>query len=194
MRCCAPPLRTTKSGSRASATSSRSGRTTSSACCINILVNGVRAEFRACPLIVAKAAALATSADRQIVTLSTGEEISARLIVLANGLNVGLRDKLGMTREVLSPNHSISIGFDIVPVGRPRFEFPALTSFPDRAAERMAYVTFFPIGTTMRANLFVYRDMADPWLRQMRKEPEAALLTLQPSLRNSSAISRSRSR
>ena len=35
----------------------------------------------------------------------------------------------------------------------------------------------------MRANLFVYRDMADPWLRQMRKEPEAALLTLQPSLR-----------
>ena len=47
----------------------------------------------------------------------------------------------------------------------------------------MAYVTFFPIGTTMRANLFVYRDMADPWLRQMRKEPEAALLTLQPSLR-----------
>ena len=148
------------------------------------LVNGVRAEIpQRVPLIVAKAAALATGADRQVVTLSTGEEVSARLIVLANGLNVGLRDKLGMTREVLSPNHSISIGFDIVPVGRPRFEFPALTSFPDRVAERMAYVTFFPIGTTMRANLFVYRDMADPWLRQMRKEPEVALLTLQPSLR-----------
>ncbi len=148
------------------------------------LVNGVRAEIpQRVPLIVAKATALATSADRQIVTLSTGEEISARLIVLANGLNVGLRDKLGMTREVLSANHSISIGFDIVPVGRPRFDFPALTSFPDRVADRMAYVTFFPIGGTMRANLFVYRDMADPWLRQMRKEPEAALLTLQPSLR-----------
>jgi len=148
------------------------------------LVNGVRAEIpQRVPLVVAKAAALATGADRQVVTLSTGEEVSARLIVLANGLNVGLRDKLGMTREVLSPNHSISIGFDIIPVGRPRFDFPALTSFPDRVAERMAYVTFFPIGTTMRANLFVYRDMADPWLRQMRKEPEAALLTLQPSLR-----------
>ena len=148
------------------------------------LVNGIRAEIPQCvPLVNVKATALATSADRQVVTLSTGEEISARLIVLANGLNVGLRHTLGMTREVLSPDHSISIGFDIVPVGRPRFDFPALTSFPDRVADRMAYVTFFPIGTTMRANLFVYRDMADPWLRQMRREPEAALLTLQPSLR-----------
>jgi 2-polyprenyl-6-methoxyphenol hydroxylase-like FAD-dependent oxidoreductase len=135
------------------------------------------------PFIAAKATALATSSDRQRVTLSTGEEISARLIVLANGLNVGLRHALGMTREVLSPNHSITIGFDVKPVGRPQFEFRALTSFPERVADRMAYLTLFPIGATMRANLFVYRDMADPWLRQMRTAPEAALLTLQPSLR-----------
>ncbi len=147
------------------------------------LVNGVRAQIpERGSLIAAKATAIATSADRQRVTLSTGEEISARLIVLANGLNVGLRHTLGMAREVLSSNHSISIGFDVKPVGRPRFDFPALTSFPDRVADRMAYLTLFPIGTTMRANLFVYRDMADPWLRQMRAEPEAALLTLQPSL------------
>jgi 2-polyprenyl-6-methoxyphenol hydroxylase-like FAD-dependent oxidoreductase len=148
------------------------------------LVNGVRAQIPPrVPLVVAKATALSTSADRQVVTLSTGEEISARLVVLANGLNVGLRHGLGMTREILSADHSISIGFDIVPVGRPRFEWQALTSFPDRVADRMAYVTFFPIGDTTRANLFVYRDMSDPWLRQMRKEPEAALLALQPSLR-----------
>jgi 2-polyprenyl-6-methoxyphenol hydroxylase-like FAD-dependent oxidoreductase len=148
------------------------------------LVNGVRAQIPQCvPFIAAKATAIATGADRQRVTLSTGEEISARLIVLANGLNIGLRHTLGMTRKVLSPNHSISIGFDVKPVGRLRFDFPALTSYPDRVADRMAYVTFFPIGTTMRANLFVYRDMADPWLRQMRTEPETALLRLQPSLR-----------
>jgi hypothetical protein len=36
-----------------------------------------------------KATAIGTSADRQHVTLSTGEEISARLVVLANGLNIG---------------------------------------------------------------------------------------------------------
>ncbi len=33
----------------------------------------------------------------------------------------------------------------------------------------MAYLTLFPIGSdAMRANLFVYRDMHDPWLRQLR--------------------------
>jgi 2-polyprenyl-6-methoxyphenol hydroxylase-like FAD-dependent oxidoreductase len=37
------------------------------------------------------------------VTLSTGEEISARLIVLANGLNISLRHSLGIGREVMSP-------------------------------------------------------------------------------------------
>ena len=44
--------------------------------------------------------------------------------------------------------------------------------FPERPADRMAYVTLFPIGTAMRANLFVYRDMDDPWLRQMRDAPQ----------------------
>jgi 2-polyprenyl-6-methoxyphenol hydroxylase-like FAD-dependent oxidoreductase len=148
------------------------------------LVNGVRAEIRpSISSIQAKATAIATSPDRQRVTLSTGEEISARLIVLANGLNIGLRHTLGMTRDVVSPCHSISIGFDVKPVGRSSFGFRALTSYPERISDRMAYVTFFPIGTTMRANLFVYRDMHDPWLRQMRSTPEEALLTLQPSLR-----------
>jgi 2-polyprenyl-6-methoxyphenol hydroxylase-like FAD-dependent oxidoreductase len=46
--------------------------------------------------VEAKATALTTSADRQTVTLSNGETISARLIVLTNGLNIGLRHTLGM--------------------------------------------------------------------------------------------------
>ena len=37
----------------------------------------------------------------------------------------------------------------------------------------MAYLTLFPIGSTMRANLMVYRDMTDPWLPAFRKAPEA---------------------
>jgi 2-polyprenyl-6-methoxyphenol hydroxylase-like FAD-dependent oxidoreductase len=47
----------------------------------------------------------------------------------------------------------------------------------------MGYLALFPIGSTMRANLFVYRDMRDPWLREMRKTPEQALLALMPGLR-----------
>ncbi len=91
------------------------------------LVNGVRAEIPpTTPFIHAKAAAIATSRERQHITLSTGEEISARLVVLANGLNIGLRHTLGITRDVMSPCHSISIGFDVKPLGRPSFDFPRL--------------------------------------------------------------------
>ncbi len=112
------------------------------------LVNTIRAEIPAsAEFINAKVTAIANSPDRQMVTLSTGEQISARLVVVANGLNIGLRHALGMTREDVSPCHSITIAFDLKPVGRSHFDFPALTYYPERAADRMAYITLFPIGS-----------------------------------------------
>lgn len=147
------------------------------------LVNTVRRQILPnVDIIEAKVTAVATSADRQTVTLSTGEEISARLIVLANGLNIGLRHTLGIEREVISPCHSITIGFNVAPVGRGKFEFPALTYFTESSAAQMSYLTLFPIGSTMRANLMVYRGMDDPWLRQMRQAPEQAMHAIMPNL------------
>lgn len=132
--------------------------------------------------VTAKATAVAAGPDRQSVTLSNGEAISARLVVLANGLNIALRMSLGLTREVLSKCHSISIGFDIKPTGGRAFEFPALTYYAEQVTDRTALLTLFPIGAAMRANLFVYRDLQDPWLRAMRERPEATLHTLMPGL------------
>jgi 2-polyprenyl-6-methoxyphenol hydroxylase-like FAD-dependent oxidoreductase len=148
------------------------------------LIGAIRAEIAApAELIYAKVTDISTSAERQKLTLSNGETISARLVVLANGLSVGLRHHLGIERQVLSVSHSISIGFDMVPVGRPAFEFPALTYFSERAKERVAYVTLFPIGNRMRANLFVYREVDDPWLREMRKNPVETMNAALPRLR-----------
>ncbi len=113
---------------------------------------------------------IATSAERQSVTLASGEAISARLVVVANGLNIGLRHKLGMARRDVSKCHSIMLCFDLVPVGRASFPFPAMTYYGESADDRTAYITLFPIGTAMRANLCVYRDMDDPWLREFRNE------------------------
>jgi 2-polyprenyl-6-methoxyphenol hydroxylase-like FAD-dependent oxidoreductase len=148
------------------------------------LVNAMRAEIPArVPVICAKAAELSVSSERQRLTLSNGEELSARLIVLANGLNISLRHSVGIEREVISPCHSISIGFDIKPIVRAGFEFRSLTYYGESTALRTAYVSLFPIGPVTRANLFVYRDMDDPWLREMRRHGEEALFTVLPRLR-----------
>jgi 2-polyprenyl-6-methoxyphenol hydroxylase-like FAD-dependent oxidoreductase len=146
------------------------------------LVNTIRAEVPAAAFVAAKVTAVATGADRQIVTLSNGDEISARLFVLANGLNIGLRHQLGIERKVRSENHSVSIGFNIKPLGRAAFDFSALTCFTEHPATRVAYVAFFPIGSVTRANLFVYRDLHDPWLRQFREDPKQTLLEAMPNL------------
>lgn len=146
------------------------------------LVNALRAQVPAStPFIVAKVADIETGPERQTVRLSSGEAISARLVVAATGLNVGLRHKLGIGRTMISEGHSVSIGFDVQPAER--LPFTALTYFAERTADRMAYLTLFPIGATLRANLFGYRDFHDPWLKQFRDAPEETLLAMWPRLR-----------
>ncbi|MGE0751216.1 MAG: FAD-dependent oxidoreductase [Variibacter sp.] len=147
------------------------------------LVNTVRDEIPAnVDVIIGKAAAIVTSAEHQTVTLTSGDTLSARLVIMATGLNIGLRHMLGVEREVLSANHSISVGFDMRSAAGSRLPFPALTYYADHPTERMAYMTLFPVQSAIRANLFVYRDMADPLLRTLRSDPRTALLTLMPEL------------
>jgi 2-polyprenyl-6-methoxyphenol hydroxylase-like FAD-dependent oxidoreductase len=148
------------------------------------LVNTVRSQIPAhIPFIHAKVTNISRGADRQIVSLSNGEEISTRLVVLATGLGIGLHEKLGLSRELISAGHSVSAGFDVQPVGRHAFPFSSLTYFAERPSDRMAYLTLFPIGGTMRANLFGYRDLHDPWLKELRDAPVETLCALWPGLR-----------
>jgi 2-polyprenyl-6-methoxyphenol hydroxylase-like FAD-dependent oxidoreductase len=147
------------------------------------LVNTVRGQIPSdVETIHAKASAISGSAERQKLVLSNDEEISARLVVLANGLNVGLRHTLGIRRHIISECHSVTLGFNVEPVGRPAFAFPALTYWPKRSTSRMAYLSIFPVNGAMRANLMVYRDMTDPWLPGFRQAPEQAMRALMPGL------------
>lgn len=147
------------------------------------LVNTMRGQIpRDVVTIHAKASRIVNGAERQRIELSTGEEISARLVVLANGLNVGLRHTLGIKRRIISECHSVTLGFDLEPVGRAAFSFPALTYWPGGSGARMAYLSVFPIGGKMRANLMVYRDMTDPWFSRFRQVPEATMRNLMPGL------------
>ncbi len=150
----------------------------------DMLVNAVRGEIPpGVDFIESRVDSLTNGPDRQTVTLANGETISARLVILANGLNLGLRQSLGVEREILSPCHSLSIGFDLAPADGNGFRFPALSYFPESQTDRIAYIAFFPIGPVMRSNMFIYRDMKDPWLDRLRSEPEKTLHEAMPGLR-----------
>lgn len=147
------------------------------------LVNAMRAQIpSSIETFYTKVTEVATSDERQRVVLANGEEISARLIVLANGLSISLRHFLGLGRRVISECHSVTLGFDVEPIDRPALPFPALTYWPKRSSDRMAYLTLFPIGNTMRANLMVYRSMNDIWFHEFRENPEATMSTMMPGL------------
>jgi 2-polyprenyl-6-methoxyphenol hydroxylase-like FAD-dependent oxidoreductase len=146
------------------------------------LVNAMRAAVPPRAFVAAKVAAVSTGADRQTLVLANGEKIGAQLLVLATGLNNALRRMLGISRVELSPCHSISIGFDVVPTGA-CFPVPALTYYPERASERISYLTLFPVGAAMRANLFIYRAPRDPWIKRLRDQPAETLFAAMPGLR-----------
>ena len=177
--------RTASAGWRASAAWSRSVRATSRASCTTPWSTPCGRRFRAKRRVhPAKVTDITTGPERQLVKTVGGAEISARLVGLATGLNMGVREKLGIEREVISPGHSISIGFDVeCRATRAGFRSPALTYFAESPADRMAYITLFPIGATMRANLFGYRDLHDPWLKQFRDAPRETLYAMWPGLR-----------
>jgi 2-polyprenyl-6-methoxyphenol hydroxylase-like FAD-dependent oxidoreductase len=119
--------------------------------------------------------------DHQVLTMASGDTLSCRLVVASTGLNAALLASLGMQRREISRSHSVSFGFDIE--ARSHFPFDALTYFGEAPQDRVAYLTLFPIGARMRANLFVYRDAHDPWLRRFREDPAAVLFETLPHLR-----------
>src|SRR3977135_4159141 len=67
---------------------------------LDALVNALRAQIVPdVETIHAKASAISNSQERQKVVLSNGEEISARLVVLGDRLDAGLRPPLGVKRR-----------------------------------------------------------------------------------------------
>ena len=89
-----------------------------------------------------------------------------------------MSDLLGTRREI-SHCHSVSIGFDIEHGG---WSFDALTYFGEDPAQRVAYITLFPLPSGWRVNLFVYRELNDPWFKALRENPAAAIAETMPQL------------
>lgn len=146
------------------------------------LINDLRRALPASsPLVVGRVAEIETGPARQTVTLADGSIHTARLVLLATGLGDVLRRKVGIGKTVVSEKHSLSFGFDMA-APPSSFGFESLTYYGEGSDSTVAYLTLFPIGATMRANLFVYRQPSDPWVKAFRKAPEAHLRAAMPGL------------
>ena len=142
------------------------------------MVNAARAQAAAARFVTGRVAQISTGPDRQRLVLADGTVIEARLVVLATGPNCGdLLPQLGIERRILSEHHSLTLGFDVQTASR-----RVLVCYGERAGDGMGYLTVFPIGDTMRANLFCYRAPGDPWVKSFKRDPKRALLDVMPSL------------
>ena len=147
------------------------------------LVAAVRAQLpRAVRLIIGRAVDVEAGAERQRVRLDNDETVEARLVVVATGMAEALRHKLGIVRRLVFEKHSVSFGFSVVPGAGGSFDFPSLTYYGERVADRTDYLSLFPVGNAMRANLFTFRDHRDPWLRDVRRDTKQTLLAGMPGL------------
>ncbi|CDX40278.1 Monooxygenase FAD-binding protein [Mesorhizobium sp. SOD10] len=146
------------------------------------LVNGLRQALPAeVPLTVGKVAEVSTGPDRQRLVLAGGAVIEARLLVVATGYSEAVRRAIGMERVEESKAHSMSIGFDLAITPR-ECPYPAIICYARNPAHRIAYLSVFPICNRMRANLFLYRTVAEEWTRAFRENPQAVLCEVMPEV------------
>jgi 2-polyprenyl-6-methoxyphenol hydroxylase-like FAD-dependent oxidoreductase len=141
------------------------------------LVNRLRGLIpRDVAYLQSKVAGLAVTPERQMLALTNGEQVSARLVIGANGV---MADLIGARREIRRC-HSVSIGFD---VDHANWPFDALTYFGENPTQRVAYLTLFPLPSSGgRANLFVYRELNDPWIKRLRDNPAGMIAQTLPGL------------
>jgi 2-polyprenyl-6-methoxyphenol hydroxylase-like FAD-dependent oxidoreductase len=148
------------------------------------MIGALRAQLPASVgFIAGRAADIATSDDMQRVTLSDGTQIDARLVILATGLGDALRKKIGVGRRVVRDAHSVGVGFTLAPAPGQPFRFAGLCYYGSSPVTRIDYISVFPVGDVMRANLFAYRDHRDSWIRALRASPRATLYAAMPGAR-----------
>src|SRR5262245_46614808 len=133
-------------------------------------------------MVVDRVVDVATGPECQRLTTAGGSVVEARLLVLATGMADVLRQRLNIRRRTVHEKHSISFGFSIKPAPGEAFAFPSLTCYGDKVADRVDYLNLFPVGDTMRANLFTFIDHRDPWARTLRRDPKQTLLSVMPGL------------
>jgi 2-polyprenyl-6-methoxyphenol hydroxylase-like FAD-dependent oxidoreductase len=147
------------------------------------MVNSLRARWpEDLTHVVGKAIAIAPSPRRSVVTLADGRTLAAKLVVLATGLGERLRADLGLTRRVLSPAHSVSLGLTLEAPAARRDALLGLVQTGERLADGVGYASFFAVGAAVRMNLFLYDAPTSERVARFRRDPMGELVRTLPSL------------
>ncbi len=125
---------------------------------------------------------LETGAERQRVSILDHHDVTARLLVLATGMGDILKRDVGIERHFVHQKQSLTFGFNLRPVGISAFKHAAVTYYGERVSDGIDYLTLFPAADVMRANLFVFRDHRDPWVKALRERPRETLIETLPGL------------
>lgn len=123
-----------------------------------------------------------TSPEMQRVSLAQHGAITPDLIILATGMADSFRHKAGIGRRIIAEKQSISFGITLAPRAECAPAFQALTYYGAGVSNRIDYLSLFPIGRLLRANLFTFLDHDDPWIREFRRNPMPVLFDALPGL------------
>jgi 2-polyprenyl-6-methoxyphenol hydroxylase-like FAD-dependent oxidoreductase len=116
------------------------------------------------------------------VLMSNGSSLRARLVVLATGMAASLRKSLGLFITEQEKLVSTTFGFDIEPLSSVGQSLGAFNFRPRNFISGLHYVTFFPIGDRLRANLFTCWDPGNEQTKQFKANTPREIRRLFPDL------------
>jgi len=128
----------------------------------------------------AKVARIQPHPTSPVVECTDGSSWRCRVVAVATGPSRRILESMGVERQVLSPRHSLSMGFDLAGRDGSSPPYSSVTWFPERFDGATSYLTVFQMGAVFRANLFVYRPPSDPWIRRFQHDPLPMLQALMP--------------
>jgi 2-polyprenyl-6-methoxyphenol hydroxylase-like FAD-dependent oxidoreductase len=147
------------------------------------LVNALRARLPSnVEFIPERVIEIKNSSDLQRVQLAGGQELTCRLVVLACGLNATLVCSLGLKRSYIQKQQSVAFAFNFARADGTQFGFDSITYYSVSPKRGIDYLTLFLMGKTMRANLFAFPEVNDPWVRDFIHNPTEGLQKCFPKL------------
>ncbi|MCJ2082055.1 FAD-dependent oxidoreductase [Methylobacterium sp. J-090] len=146
------------------------------------LVDAVRVAMPDCAdHVTGRVTGMTTGAEVQTLTLADGRRYEGRLLVIATGLGEALTRSLGFERRVVSQGNTLVYGFNTA-CSYALFAGEQLAWSAEGAGDGIAYLTLFPLGTQVRANLFTYWPRGGAAAEAFLADPAAALQRLMPGL------------